>query len=295
VAWDLGGVRNYALMLGNAAVQGQFVFIMIDDDIVIQPSRRRDRVSSSSVARIELQVVRNPTLIVGGIIKGEPDESQLETAVRWSWELIGKHTSGGLQRYENPQPPFSVSGGFFAFSSACLHCSPFPRWYNEDWTWMVNCGRRGYKAKVNETVVAEHVARKELNRLSAKREQEGEALFEGIHWAYQNYNGNYPLRALKSKSYWKEIVREETKYVDSLLDCVHEGIQCMNGNAKIACDRLEKIVDFISSVRAGVKKLRPDLLRRRMQRYLRDTMKWRSLTRACQGRLAKIEEKKVTG
>ena len=291
-SWDLGGIRNYALIVGSAMTPGQFVFIMIDDDIVIQPNGCHDNVSFSSIARMERQVSATWKRIVGGLIEGTPDESQLETAVRWSWELIAKDGADGTTPYEHPKHPFPVSGGFFAFPGTFAHLYPFPRWYNEDWTWMVNFARQGYETRLDTSVVLKHVfGRRELNYHAAKLQQEGEALFEAIHWAHQNYSKSYIRRALGSKSYWSEIAREERKYVDSLLSRIYEGIQFTGAPPRdqIRRGRLSQIIAFVTSVRAEVEKLRPDLLRRKVLNYLRDIMTWRSLVRACEGKLLRFE------
>jgi hypothetical protein len=76
--WDLGGVRSYAMVLANVIGKPSSPIVMMDDDIVIVPQAR----SRSAIDTLEQDVIHNPRLLTGAIIKGSPDESSVETASR---------------------------------------------------------------------------------------------------------------------------------------------------------------------------------------------------------------------
>ena len=148
---------------------------MIDDDIVIVSPAR----SASAIEMLEQDVLDNPRVLTGGIIKGSPDESSVETAIRSLCQLT--HSENDLLPSEMAMP---VSGGFIAVNSASSYLYPFPRWYNEDWTWLAQYQAQGYRVRVDRRVMAKQIpCQKKLTLANMKREQEGEMLFEALSWA----------------------------------------------------------------------------------------------------------------
>jgi hypothetical protein len=75
--WDLGGVRNYALLL--LAVNENFsnTAIFLDDDIQIQPICYGNKKCISSIELMENEVKKRPNKIVSGSIEIIPDSSSL--------------------------------------------------------------------------------------------------------------------------------------------------------------------------------------------------------------------------
>ena len=155
--WDLGGVRSYAMVLANLIGKPSSPITMIDDDIVVLPHARK----VSAIDTLEQDVLDNPRLLTGGTLKGSPDESSIETAIRMICRFIGSRKH--LFSSEMPMP---ISGGLLTFNSTCSHLYPFPRWYNEDWAWLAQYQARGYSIRVERRVVAKHLSsRKNLNRI----------------------------------------------------------------------------------------------------------------------------------
>lgn len=75
--WDLGGVRNYALLLLAIYEKFSNTTIFLDDDIQIQPIYYRDRKFTSSIELMENEIKKGPNKIVSGSIEITPDSSIL--------------------------------------------------------------------------------------------------------------------------------------------------------------------------------------------------------------------------
>ena len=75
--WDLGGVRNYALLLLLIHERSAQTTIFVDDDIQIQPLRYHNIKLISSIELMENEINTSPTKIVSGAIEIVPDSSIL--------------------------------------------------------------------------------------------------------------------------------------------------------------------------------------------------------------------------
>jgi hypothetical protein len=267
--WDLGGVRSYAMVLANVIGKPSSPIVMIDDDIVILPQAR----SQSAIDTLERDVLDNPRLLTGGIIKGSPDESSVETAIRRIGHLT--HSKNYLLPSEMAMP---VSGGFIALNNASSYLYPFPRWYNEDWTWLAQCQTQGYSVRVDRRVVAKQIfSQKELSLAIIKREQEGELLFEALNWSIKNYSRAYVPRALKSRAYWEDVAREEVVYLNRIIEFVR-GIETRLSETRLKhhpC--IQQILQLLKRTKRHVASIEPKAMMRRYGRYLEAAKPWRSL------------------
>src|SRR5262245_12073692 len=266
--WDLGGVRSYAMVLANVVGKPSAPIVMIDDDIVIVPQAR----SSSAIDTLERDVLDNPRLLTGGILKGSPDESSIETAIRRICHLA--HSKNHLLQSEMAMP---VSGGFIAFNNACSYLYPFPRWYNEDWTWLAQCQTRRYIVRVDRRVVAKQIfSQKKLSLAIMKREQQGELLFEALNWAIKNYSRAYVPRALKSRVYWNDVAREEVIYLNRIIEFVR-GIEIRLSETRLKhhpC--IPQILQLLKRTKRHVASIEPKAMMRRYGRYFEAVKPWRS-------------------
>lgn len=282
--WDLGGVRSYATLLANVIGKPSSPIVMIDDDIVIVSLAR----SGSAIEMLEQDVLDNPRLLTGGVIKGSPDESSVETAIRSLCRLT--HSENHLLPSEMAMP---VSGGFIAVNGASSYLYPFPRWYNEDWTWLAQYQAQGYRVRVDRRVVAKQIpCQKKLTLAIMKREQEGEMLFEALSWAIKNYSRAYVPRALKSLVYWEDVAREEVVYLEKIIEFV-SGIEMRVSQTHLKhpqqLTRIQQMLRLFNSVKKYVAALEPTAMMSRYSRYLERAKRWRSLietARQCQIDLA---------
>ena len=270
--WDLGGVRSYAMVLANVIAKPSSPIVMIDDDIVILARGR----SASAIDTLERDVLDNPRLLTGGIIKGSPDESSVETAIRVICRFT--HSENHLLASEMPMP---VSGGFIAFNSASSCLYPFPRWYNEDWTWLAQCQAQGCSIRVDRRAVAKQIpCQKRLSLAIIKREQEGELLFEALHWAIKNYSQAYLPRALRLPAYWEDVAREEVVYLNKIIEFVSDiGIRLSEAQPKHSQHGMgiQQILRLFKRVKDYVASIQPKAMMRKYSRYLHGAKRWRSL------------------
>jgi len=275
--WDLGGVRTYAMILGNLVLKRPATIVMLDDDIVIRSHAR----STSAISELEQAVLTNPLLLTGGVMKGSPDESSIETGIR----LIS-HFSGFTDHPLPSKTAMPVSGGLLAFHNKASRLFPFPRWYNEDWTWLAQCRTRGYAIRASPRVVAEQIpAQKELRLVNLKREQEGELIFEALNWASEHYRPTYVPRALKSRVYWEDVAREEVIYLDRIINFVSGArIQLSPPKLKLlkrAVD-IQLILQLLRRTRNHVASIKPDAMMSRYVQYVACARRWRTLAKAAQ-------------
>ena len=268
--WDLGGVRSYAMVLANLIAKPSSPITMIDDDIVISPHARK----VSAIDTLEQDVLDNPRLLTGGTLKGSPDESSIETAIRIICRFIRcrKH----LFSSEMPMP---ISGGLLTFNSTCSHLYPFPRWYNEDWAWLAQYQARGYSIRVERRVVAKQLSsRKNLSLTTMKREQDGELLFEAVNWAIKNYSRTYVDRVLRSLAYWEDVAREEVIYLNRIIELVSAmEIPLAEAQLKLGQRRtgIRPILRLVKHTKNYVASIKPVAMMRRYSRYLEGVKRWR--------------------
>jgi hypothetical protein len=275
--WDLGGVRSYAMALANLIGKPFSPITMIDDDIVILPHARR----VSAIDTLEQDVLDNPRLLTGGTLKGSPDESSIETAIRMICRFIGsrKHPFSS----EMPMP---ISGGLLTFNSTCSHLYPFPRWYNEDWAWLAQYQARGYSVRVERRVVAKHLSsRKNLSLTTMKREQDGELLFEAVNWAIKNYSRTYVDRALRSLVYWEDVAREEVIYLNHIIELVG-AMEIWLAEAQLELGQrgtaVRPILRLLKHTKNYVASIKPVAMMRRYSCYLEGVKWWRCFMKVAQ-------------
>lgn len=275
--WDLGGVRSYAMVLANLIGEPSSPVVMIDDDIVILPQAR----GASAIGRLEEEVLTNPRLLTGGLIKGSPDESSVETAIRGIRQFTRSNN-----RFLPAEMPMPISGGFIAFNSMCSSLYPFPRWYNEDWTWLAQCKAQGCVIRVDRRVAAKQIfSPKKLSQATMQREQEGELLFEALNWAIRNYNPRYVRRALKSPAYWEDVAREEVIYLDKIMEFMRN-IEDRLFAPKLQRAGFPSILRLVKRTRSYVASIEAKAMMRKYRLYLEAAKPWRSLIKtARQGKM----------
>ena len=270
--WDLGGVRSYAMVLANLIGKPSSPTVMIDDDIVIVPNGR----GGSAIDTLEQDVLDDPFILSGGIIKGSPDESTVETVIRRICHLT--HSANHLSPSEMAMP---VSGGFIALNNASSYLCPFPRWYNEDWTWLAQCQAQGYSVRVDRRVISKQIfSQKKLSLAIIKREQEGELLFEALNWAIRNYSRNYVPRALKSRAYWEDVAKEEVVYLNKIIEFVSDveiRLSAKRPNPPQDRSFIQQILQLLKRTKKHIASIKPKAMMRRYDRYLETVKPWRSV------------------
>jgi hypothetical protein len=123
--WDLGGVRNYGVLL--AVATGSLAEVCWLDDDVMVPISKRDR-RGSVVGRLLGLVRRDPGGVVGGRLRGVADVSCVEAM------MVAQGVR--LRTILADRDRLSVSGGFLAYALRWGERMPHVRCYNEDWIWL---------------------------------------------------------------------------------------------------------------------------------------------------------------
>lgn len=205
--WDIGGVRNYCLLLASLVVREEGTIVFLDDDIVTVPKNwgRRRRGGLTACWRA---AAGNANEIIGPTLRGVPDQSALE---REMLRVAGRNG----QRLGLPRRPSPISGGFLAFSPVWARKYCFPRSYNEDWIWLLRCRQAGARLRRIGTrawhlgTPGSDVA---LDRLV--REQVGELFCIGWHKALKvahDCGAAYCL--LRQEAFWRNVIRLEQRYL----------------------------------------------------------------------------------
>jgi hypothetical protein len=274
-SWDLGGVRSYAILLANIEAGPSAVVVMIDDDIVILPPLG----DASAIDILERAIRKNPRLLTGARLRGSPDESSVETALRFMSNYAGYKKQ--IQLSETPMP---IAGGLLAFDSSCGYLYPFPRWYNEDWSWLAQLRKRGYRVRVENRVVADHKpAVKQLKLANMKREQEGEFIFEAVNWAIAHYATNCVARALRSLAYWRDVGRHEVLHLSRVVNLASTQDKLMQESERYSWQRKidsRHILNLLECTKSYVASINPEVMMKRYWSYLENVKLWGLLIKA---------------
>jgi hypothetical protein len=208
--WDLGAIRNYALLLVNIIGMTNATVVMIDDDVKLVSLPSRSKNKNKSLKEMINVVEQNRLALVGGRLKGDPDASTIErVCLHW-----GKLTKNFYFKLPNREIP--ISGGLMAFSSYWASRIPFPRLYNEDWIWLRYCSMFGGRI-VKSKVQAQHVNVTQINtnEETLYKELIGEIFFDGWNWAYRNYKTRqYCYRILQNNKYWLDVLAGQLRFIN---------------------------------------------------------------------------------
>lgn len=208
--WDLGAIRNYALLLASMFGRTNATVIMIDDDVELTPQTTQNK--SKLLEEMIKTVQRNNLALVGGALTGDPDASTLERVCLYWSKLTKKY------HFKLPKRQVPISGGLMAFSSHWASQIPFPRLYNEDWVWLCYCSMFGGRI-VKSEVPARHfnVAQINTNEETLYRELIGEIFFDGWNWAYRNYKTRqHCYRILRNNKYWLDVLAGQIKSINRI-------------------------------------------------------------------------------
>lgn len=263
-AWDLGAVRNYALLLHQSRSNLAGNIIFIDDDILLDRPLVR---GSSSLEALIKPLQSNRHVISGGRLSGFPDCSLIERVYLAPGH--GGHKTQPLSSYDR----ISVSGGLMAFDSVWGAKFCFPRAYDEDWFWMVCCKMFGTRIMLSN---AQGIHRRgSSGRISAEqiiREQTGEAIFEGLRWATEHYRRRSSVyRALRSIPYWRGVVHDEVKHLQTLFAASGECPMCVREKSTLSR------MGVLERARREVALFSPENLMADVVGYFENLTHWRRL------------------
>ena len=208
--WDLGAIRNYALLLTNIIGMANATVVMIDDDVELIPQTAQNK-NELLVDMIKI-IKRNNLAFVGGNLIGDQDTSTLEK-VCLQWNKFTKKVYFKLSKRQIP-----ISGGLIIFSSYWASRIPFPRLYNEDWIWLQSCSIFGGQI-IKSKIQARHfnMASINPNKETLYRELIGEIFFDGWNWAYRNFKTRqYCYRILRTNKYWLGVLAGHRRAINRL-------------------------------------------------------------------------------
>jgi len=207
--WDLGGVRNYCLLLAGACTGLESIALFVDDDVQMRP-RRLGR----NTLRQLVQCAANGR-IAGSSLDGAPDVSVAERA---SMTLsAGSNRLSGLS-----ERPFAISGGLMAFDVRRWAHVPFMRVYNEDWIWALCCKCLGAQIQAFDHFATHRPPQLEAPTLGVlRRQQFGEVLCCGIEEAIGE-NPKASRRCWQQKEYWQRMRKEEAQYLQTFVSLHRE-------------------------------------------------------------------------
>jgi len=181
--WNLGYVRNFALLFAKSLCIDEVLFM--DDDIEL----------------IETELVNDSFSLlgnydfVGAHITGMADDS-----------ILG-YVSKELDMIENDR---MLSGGFLLFNPLKINI-PFTNFYNEDWIWLY------LQSKDNKYIQKGEVIQSLCNPFVNYKDriifQEfGEIIIDGILEIYKNDT----FEKLMYESYWEVVLNERIEYLNQL-------------------------------------------------------------------------------
>lgn len=269
--WDLGAIRNYALLLVNIIGKINGTIIMIDDDVKLNSSpemgQNKDELLSGMIKIVE----RDNLALVGGRLEGYPDVSTLERI------CLQFNKSMGKDYFKLPKRPISISGGLMAFSTYWAARIPFPRLYNEDWIWLRYCsmfGGRIIKSKVRAMHFYTSAIIMDEDKLY--KEMIGEIFFEGWDWAYQNCKTRRCCyRVLRNNKYWADVICEELNYINKIK------IGLMKATNKYRKSHLLNQLRFKKSVFdrtcSMMKCIKSEYMVRLTNEYINDSINWQNI------------------
>ena len=210
--WDLGAIRNYALLLVNIIGTATTTVVTIDDDVKLVSLSSRLKNKNKLLKDMINAVKQNRLALVGGRLEGDPDASTIERICLY-WRKLSKNFNFKLSNREIP-----ISGGLMAFSSYWASRIPFPRLYNEDWIWLRCCSMFGGQI-VKSKVPAIHfnITPIEASKKTLYRELIGEIFFDGWNWACGNYKTRqYCYRILRGNKYWLDILVGQLRFINRI-------------------------------------------------------------------------------
>lgn len=264
--WDLGAVRNYALLLhlSRAGSTGKIIFI--DDDILLTKPLTA---GSSSLWALMSPLQNDVRSISGGHLFGNPDCSLIERIY-----LAPGHSGHTVQKLAS-HDRVPISGGLMAFDSSWGKRFHFPRTYDEDWFWITYCQMFGARITLSNARGI-HCRGSSGNASNERiaREQTGEAFFEGLRWAVASYRNRSSIyRSLRSTAYWRGVLRDETAYLRALLVNFRRCPKCAQRLASIS----DGNVRVIQRAHIIVSNFAPEDLAARATDYLSDLPLWQKL------------------
>ncbi|MBU0577909.1 MAG: hypothetical protein ABIJ40_11430 [Bacteroidota bacterium] len=209
--WNLGYVRNYAIIISKALNFERVIFM--DDDIIIK---------DYNIVQEMMKLLDNGDL-VGAKISGMPDDSVVGHIMR---EL-------GMKSHE------FLSGGFLAFNLDSVS-EYFLNYYNEDWIWLF---LHKPKAKlINHGEVYQLPFNPFENVPERALQQEfGEILVEGIRYVIE-YDKDISI--VVKKDLWNYMLNKRTEIIEEIT-MVSE-----HSNFKIGAIVGKSLLEYIQNIQS---------------------------------------------
>ena len=217
-------------------------------------------------------IVQDTMTIAGGQIDGMGDVSWVET------ELHQCRNSLELSMFKPWPPPVPAAGGLMAFSRRWIEQFSFPRAYNEDWMWLINCRSLGARL-VRSQARGIHAwsVHKPLNEEQIQREQFGEVLCDG--WASAGHDSpewGGISENLRQTSFWSKILGEETEYFREVMDQLVDETNRRNFQSD---SRVIQTLDALRYVLSVMERIRPEGLLGFATKYIESVSTWREIVR----------------
>ena len=272
-AWDLGAVRNYAILLASATTSGNATVMYLDDDIRPIPPSPPGNPVRSSLGLLRDCVERSGSTIAGSRLCGTPDASCVERS------LLKYMAAMGTTLFSLPRQPVPISGGLMAFNVRWGQRNPFPRNYNEDWMWLALCRHQGAKLRRTRAIaVHASVTQQHCHPIQLKREQFGEILCDG--WTAATRGGL--MRQLRSPLFWRDIKRDEIRYLMAIRKRLSAMSHTLKGARQIKAHR--EAWTLLSSAIDAASECNEEEIRTHVVRYLSARMQWRRAMQTIAGR-----------
>lgn len=266
--WDLGAVRNYALLLAIARGGKDCAIVMVDDDVqVVHPESGDRKNPANPLSEFHTILTCTPKAIVGGRLQGFPDMSTVERGLAEAYKSLG------MDEPKLPPRPVSVAGGLFGFRSSWAEKLPFSRTYNEDWIWILGCRFLGAELKTCGTVgVHAWSPLDPVLRECLLREEFGEVFCAGWCEALESQETLVLVRhQLGMARTWQSLIDDEIHYVDNEAIRLADEARRLR---KTGEQRVRSAQDILYIARSVLNELEPDMLVRFATQHIDSWRVW---------------------
>lgn len=210
--WNLGNIRNYALLL--TSYLGVEKVLFIDDDIIV-----KDKTLISKTFEL-----LDSHQFVGAKISATPDDSIV----------------GHIVRKLGLPPEEFLSGGFLAFKNSSV-TEYFLNIYNEDWLWLYLHNTKGRLLQYGKAEQLFFNTFKDAIK-KGKNQEIGEILVDGVKESLEYRKTSLLLE----KKFWVKILEEKQDYFRDLLR-----IGMMKKENK-CCKILTRVASYSSTLDPGI-------------------------------------------
>lgn len=256
--WDLAGVRNLAFATLYAESKDQDLIIFLDDDIRLSRPGSRATNSSQLIESLNSSIERNTASVCGVSYLGRGDHSivghlsEIAHYLSGLAELNREQTSLNIELFLGEFPgnfhpiertsglphlgegPGGISGAVFATTRRTLGLCSMPKFYNEDWIWLLHIKHLGAEIKHIE-VPAFHLPKAPLHFLIdlVLLQEKGEIVYYALR-SLKNLVSvrREDLKIALEKGHRHELLKlQECLSIYRKLIAKHE--QCTGENSKI--------------------------------------------------------------